>query len=272
VRAGSQRNLHLDDAERAGKGAWSACFAVAPPDDVRLVLGARGRGLSFLRQSFREAGRAQMFAWSSHETAARHPEFLRAPDAATEAGHALLVSGLFRDAAWLGEHRGVRATAASEIAEHVALLDLHDARRECAALAHALALDDGADPRGEQTTEGYASSHTAATGFRHDAASRLLDAEGFFNPSGAPGWPGDFFWAATRLRARLFAAGFAEHLKERHGRRWFASRAAGDELIDVWNTASRHAPEELARLVWGGATGFELLAEVLSAGVEGRDV
>lgn len=272
VRVGSQRNLRLDDAERAGKNAWSACFAVAPPDDVRLVLGARGRGLSFLRHSFQEAGRAQMFAWSSHEAAARHPEFLRAPDAATETGHALFVAGLFRDAAWLGEHRGVRATAAREIADSVALLELHDARRECAALAHALALDDGADPRAEQTTESYVSGHTAATGFRHDAASRLLDAEDLFTPTGAPGGPGDFFRAATRLRARLFAEGLAEHLKARHGRRWFATRAAGDELIDVWNTASRHAPEELSRLVWGGAPSFERLAEVLSAGVEGRDV
>ena len=62
--------------------------------------------------------------------------------------------------------------------------------------------------------------------------------------------------------------GFGEHLRTRHGRRWFSSRAAGGELIDVWNTASRHAVEELARLVWGGALSFDLMADTLTAALE----
>ena len=62
--------------------------------------------------------------------------------------------------------------------------------------------------------------------------------------------------------------GFGEHLRTRHGRRWFSSRAAGDELIDVWNTASRHTVEELARLVWGGALSFDLMADTLTAALE----
>jgi len=236
---------------------------------VRLVLGARAGGASFFRQTFREAGRAQMFAWASREAASRHPEFVRAPDAATEEGHALLLAGLFRDAAWLGAHRGVRATEAEEVASFFALLELHDARRECAALGHALALDAAADSRSEQLAEGYVGALTAATGFRYDAATRLLDAQGFSAPPAHAPAASAPFLPATMLRARLLAAGFVEHLRARHGRRWFASRAAGDELIDVWNTASRHPGEELARLVWGGGLSFELLADALSASAEG---
>lgn len=265
VRRGSQPNLQLDAAPRASKRAWSACFAVDPPADVRLVMGARAAGASFFRQTFAEAGRAQMFAWASREAASRHPEFVRAPDAATEEGHALLLAGLFRDASWLGEHRGVRATEAEEIARSFALVELHDARRECAALRHALELDEAADPRSERLAEGYASGHTAATGFRHDPAARLLQAEGSAREAARPYAAADLFSPATRLRARLFAAAFGEHLRARHGRRWFSSRAAGDELIDVWNTASRHHVEELARLAWGGELSFELLAGALSA-------
>ena len=265
VRAGSQKNLQLDSAPRPSKAEWSACFAVEPPDDVRLVLGARARGASFFRQTFREAGPAQMFAWASRETAARYPEFVRAPDAATELGHGFLLAGLFRDAAWLGEHRGVRATAAHEIASSTALAELHDARRECAALRHALALDAGGGARSEQPAESYAAQLTAATGFKYDAAAWLADAGGASEPGAPAPGRGDFFWPATRLRARLFAAAFGEHLRARHGRRWFASRGAGDELIDVWNTASRHTVEELARLVWGGELSFELLADALSS-------
>jgi hypothetical protein len=74
------------------------------------------------------------------------------------------------------------------------------------------------------------------------------------------------------LRARLFAAGLAEYLRSRHGRRWYSSRGAGDELRDLWNTGSRYTVEELARLVWGGELSFELLADELMAAVNEADV
>jgi hypothetical protein len=73
------------------------------------------------------------------------------------------------------------------------------------------------------------------------------------------------------LRARIFAAGVREHLRSRHGRRWFASREAGGELIDVWNTASRYRAEELARLLWGGDLSFDLLADASLEGLEGGE-
>ena len=72
-------------------------------------------------------------------------------------------------------------------------------------------------------------------------------------------------------RARLFAEGLREHFRSRHGRRWVASRAAGGELIDVWNTASRSRVEELARLLWGGDLSFDLLADASLAALEGDE-
>ncbi len=112
--------------------------------------------------------------------------------------------------------------------------------------------------RTEQLAEEYAARFTEATGFRHEAATHLLDAD-------------EWFESATRLRARLFAAGLREHLRGRHGRRWFESRGAGEELIDVWNTASRYRVEELSKLLWGGEPDFELLADAGIAALEGRD-
>jgi hypothetical protein len=255
VRVESQSNLQVDDARRPSKEARTACFAVSPPSDVRLVVGAREAGLDFYRLSLREGGRAQMFAWVSRDTAARYPEFVRAPDAATEEGHGLLLAGLLREPAWLAEARGMRASEADEAAGRAALLELYEARRECARLLHALALDAAKGARSEQLAEEYASLLGGATGFRHQAASALREAD-------------EWFRSATTLRARLFAAGFGEHLRTRHGRRWFASRAAGDELIDVWNTASRYTVEELARLLWGGALSFDLMSDTLTAALE----
>jgi hypothetical protein len=258
VRVESQRGLSVDDAPRAGKAAESAFFAVSPPEDVRLVVGAGAGGLGFLRWSLAEGGRAQMFAWASRETSRRHPEFIHAPDRATEVGHGLLLAGLLREPVWLEARRGMRAAEAAALARRAALLELYRARRECASVACALALDGAAGGRSEQSAQEYAAALTEATGFRHGAATHLLDAD-------------EWFQSATSLRARLFAAGLREHLRGRHGRRWFESRRAGEELIDVWNTASRYHAEDLAKLLWGGEPSFELLADASTAALAGRD-
>jgi len=259
VRVEPRRGLRLDDAQRAGKSPDSACFAVEPPEDVRLSVGAGAGGLGFLRRSLREGGRAQMFAWASRETARRHPEFVHAPDRATEEGHGLLLASLPREPAWIEARRRVRAAEASALARRAALLDLYAARRECASVVCALTLDgSGAGGSSEQLAEEYAARFTEATGFRHEAATHLLDAD-------------EWFESATSLRARLFAAGLREHLRARHSRRWFESRRAGEELIDVWNTASRYHAEELSNLLWGGGVSFELLADAAGAALEGRD-
>jgi hypothetical protein len=259
VRVEAQRNLHLDEQMRTMKNPRSSCFAVAPPDDVRLVVGAAQAGAVWQRTSFQEGGRAQLFAWASRELSTRYPEFVYAPDAATIEGHASLFSGLFLDAVWVGEQYGMRATEAREASSQMALVKLHDARRACASLRHALAHAAAKSVRSEQLAETYAALYTDATGFRYETATRLLDADTILD-------------AANELRARLFAAGLAEHLRTRHGRRWYASRPAGDELIDLWNTASRYSVEELARLVWGGELSFELLEEELMAVVNNTDV
>jgi hypothetical protein len=258
VRVESQGNLTVDDTPRPGKASESSCFAVAPPQDVRLVVGAGAGGLGFFGRSLLEGGRAQMFAWASRETSQRHPEFVYAPERATELGHGLLLAGLLREPVWLEARRRVRAAEASVLARRCVLLDLYRARRECASVACALALERAAGGRSEQLAEEYAARFTEATGFRHDAATHLLDAD-------------EWFESATRLRARLFAAALREHLRESHGRRWFESRRVGEELIDVWNTASRYRVEELSKLLWGGEPDFEPLADASVATLTRKD-
>jgi hypothetical protein len=258
VRLDSQRNLRVEESKRSDASAASACFAVRPPEDVRLLVGSQEGGLWFQRQSFLEGGRAQVFAWASRDSSARHPEFVYAPDAAAEVGHGMTLSRLFVEPAWLAAQRGARATEAAEAARTCALVELYESRRDCARLRHALALDAARDVRSEHLSEDYAARFTEATGFRHTSASSLLDADVWLA-------------SATRLRARLFAAGLREHLRSRHGRRWFASSAAGGELIDVWNTASRYRVEELALMLWGGELSFDLLADASLAALEGGE-
>ena len=173
IRTGTQRNIRLDDVARPLKKSQAGCFAVNPPEEVRLVAGAEHSGLAAYATFFHAAGCAQFFGWSSRETAARYPEFIHAPDGATRDGHALLFTNLFHDAAWISERLHVRPSEADEIARSFALRELHDTRRCCAALRHALALDGASDVRADIVAEGYAEGFGEATGFRHHTSMSL---------------------------------------------------------------------------------------------------
>lgn len=252
VRVETQKNIQLDDEARPLKRMHAASFAVEVPVDVRLVVHPQSDGARAFTDFFHEAGRAQLHAWSSRETATRYPEFIYAPDGATREGHALLFAGLFQDAAWLSARFGWKEREATATARALALAELHELRLCAARLRFSLALQEATDARSEQLAETYATLHTEATGFRYDAATCVFDAR-------------EAHGASERWRASLFAVAVREYLRGRHGRRWWNGRGAGDELIDVWNTASRYAVEELARLVGAGELDFELLAEDLLA-------
>jgi hypothetical protein len=256
IRAGRRGGITADESARVGEGR-ARCFAVSPPDDVRLVFAPRA-GADFYRRLFQEAARARQLAWVSPETAARHPEFVHSPDASVPAGFARLFRLLFTDPAWVERHAGTPANVAREIAAACALVELHDARRACALALDQAELQRGPDARSEAAAAAYAERLTEATGFRPAAAQRPADALG------------DGASAGGEVRALLFAVAVGEYLRTRHGTRWWASRAAGDELIDVWTTGSRYTAEELAALLGAPRPDAELLSNSLSAAVAGE--
>jgi hypothetical protein len=249
-----ERRANLRIEERAhGEVGGARCFGVRPPADVRLVYRARA-GADFYLNFFYEGARAEQHAWTSGDLAERHPEFVHAPDRATQAGFGFLFRSLFADRAWLSETRGLRASEAEEIARAYALTELHDARRACALAREELDLLGTDDPRSENLAGACAERRREATGFRAPSALCLFD---LLRGEGAS--------ACERLRARLFAASLLEHVRERHGARWWSSRAAGEELIDLWNTGSRYPVEELAPLAFSLAPDAELLSATLNA-------
>lgn len=245
-----QQNIHIDDEQRPLKNARAACFRIRVPDDVRLLLAPIG-GVYDYTTLFHEAGHAQHFGWASRELSARYPEFVYSPDNATTEGYAFLLNHLFHDPLWLAEHRsGMSPAQARDITRDLALLATHTARRSCAKLNYEVALYDSPQVQSEQLAATYATLQLEATGFRRAPALYLWDVD-------------DGFYAAAYLRAWAFEASLREHLRTRWGRRWWASRKAGDELIDLWNTASRYRVEELARLVGFGEISFDFLADTL---------
>jgi hypothetical protein len=254
IRVEQQPNIQIDDESRPLKNPRAACFTIKAPDDVRLLLAPIG-GVYDYTALFHEAGHAQHFGWASRELAERHPEFVHRPDYATTEGYAFLFNHLFLDPAWLAEHRpGMNERQAHGIASDIALRVAYIVRRLCAKLSYDLELHDdtGADLRSERLAASYAMTQKQATGFSRSPALYLWDVD-------------DGFYAAAYLRALAFEASLREHLRVRHGRRWWAKRKAGDELIDLWNTASRYTVEELSRQIGFGEISFELLAENLIA-------
>jgi hypothetical protein len=255
IRVEQQQNIHIDAEARAFKNPRAACFRINPPDDVRLLIAPVGGAYDYAIL-FHEAGHAQHFGWSSRDLIGHYPEFLYAPDHATGEGYAFLLSHLFQDAGWLVEHRsGVSPSQAREIVRHLALLTCSNVRRRCASLSYEIELHDSAGLRSERLAASYSDSLSEATRFRRSPALYLTDLD-------------DGFYSAAYLRAWGFEVALREHLRTRWGRRWWTSRKAGDELIDLWNTSSRYTVEELASLIGFGEISFDLLADTLIAAMK----
>lgn len=251
IRAGQQMSLRLEEMSQRALGSSAQCCALSPPEDVRVLYIARS-GAHLYHDFFHEAGRAQHFAWASRELAARYPELIRPPSATTNEASAFLFRFLLHDATWIGERRGVKPAEARAVARAFALVELFELRRNCAVLSYEDNLARSTDPRSGQLAATYETSLTEATGFRYPAAVRWFSiGEQSIN-------------AADEFRARLFAAAWREYLRTRHGHRWWNARKAGDELIDLWNTASRYTLEELASLAGLGALDVDLLADALT--------
>ena len=250
IRVERQENIHIDAEARPFKNPRPACLRIHPPDDVRLLIAPVGGAHDYM-MLFHEAGHAQHFGWSSRELVRRYPEFLYAPDHATSESYAFLLNHLFHDAGWLMEHLGgVSLNQAREIVRALTLLTCSNVRRRCASLRYEVELHGGAQLRSERLASLYSDALSEATRFRRSPALYLTDLD-------------DGFYSAAYLRAWCFEVALREHLRTRWGRRWWASRKAGDELIDLWNTSSRYTVEELASLIGFGEISFDLLADSL---------
>ena len=235
-------NLKIDTA-----GKTAACFPINPPKDVRFAAPQRdGALVDFLQQ----AGKAQQHSWCSKDLAKRHPEFVYSPDNATSEGFGYLFGYLPLDPRWLLEFLpDVNNVRAAEIARDLALhLTLH-ARWLAGDVLYGAMLHQTPQLSPEQLQSAYVDFRERATSFHARPELFLLDLHEKLESMG-------------RLRALAFSFGLREYLRVRYGHRWWASRKAGDELIDLWNTASRYSVEELARQVGFGEISIDLLAEM----------
>ncbi|MBI2684452.1 MAG: hypothetical protein HYX33_03535, partial [Actinobacteria bacterium] len=219
-----QTNIVFDTESRPTKDPRAFCSPVRVPGEVYLVISPTG-GLDDYRALFHEAGHAQHFGGMASGLPF---EFRHLGDNAVTEAFAFLFEGLVHDPTWLGAMLGGRDHAA--VTSHAGTTRLYYQRRYCAKFAYERAFHrDG--PTGMASR--YADVLTDATRVEWPEERFVTDID-------------DGFYVVAYLRAWALECGLRRHLVERFGRRWFASRAAGSLLRELWEDGQRLNAEEFA--------------------------
>ncbi|MEX2204901.1 MAG: hypothetical protein WEF50_01595 [Myxococcota bacterium] len=238
-------SLRVDDA--AGSSRRESAFAVAPlvPREVWLVY-APDAGIPALEALFAAAGAALHAAFTS-ESLPIERRALGDPAAALIWRHflpCLLADPSFAEA-------GPAAGRAEAFGAVLRARRLEASRRAAALIGCELALAElapGADPHGLESL--YAERVESALGQTPDESQFLIECSARLQ-------------AVDELRATAVAAELVRHLRERFGRRWWASRAAGELLLELMHTGTTYSPEALARELGLAPPGAESLARAL---------
>lgn len=244
-----QSNLAIDSEPRPGKQSQAFCSPIRVPDEIKLSVNLTG-GQANYRELLREAGHAQLYAWTSRNL---YPEFRLGGDRAVVEAWGLLFENLARDEHWLMATFGFVENL--EFRRALAVFRLLRLRQRAALLDYETEFHSGGLSSGEGAR--FAELMTDAARVRFDGTERLRSLDGALH-------------SADFLRASAFEAQMREYLKTHFGLRWWASRKAGETLIDLWNTGRRHTVEELASMIGLGALDFDWLASELLESMEGR--
>jgi hypothetical protein len=238
-RTEKQNNVEIDAALRPHKQRAAFCAPLQVPDEIKLVVNPQG-GQADYRAFLDATGHAQHHAWTSRNL---YPEFQIGGDEAVTIAWGLLFANLLLDEHWLLNTFGF---VESQTFRHALAVFRLSALRQQAALLnyevefHAGQLRDRAGAR-------YVELLQDATRVRYDEAEHLRALSTSLRASG-------------ELRAAAFEAQLRDHLKTKFGVRWWATRKAGEMLIDLWNVGQRHTLEELAALIGLGELDFDSLA------------
>jgi hypothetical protein len=201
-------------------------------------------GLAFYQQYLQAFATAQHAAWTS----ANLPNECRvASDPGVTLAWGYLLRGLLRDRGFLIGQFGLAESTA--LRRTLALGELYALRRDAALWLYEQELYAGkfSGLRAGEAPQQFTTSLREALCLQVSDAQHLR----------AVAQP---LRSADRLRARAFAAQYAEHCKTKYGSRWWATRQAGEMLVDLWNTGHRYTVEELAALIGLGSLSYDWLA------------
>lgn len=239
-----QSNVEIDAAHRSGKQSQAFCSPIQIPDEIKLVVNREGGQWNYYG-FLRAAGQAQSAAWTSRNIPT---EFQRVADTAVPLAWGMLLENLMLEESWLTAMFGFVESA--EFRHALSVLRLLELRRQAAMFQYELEFHSGKLTGG--IGQRYADLMTEAVRVHFDEASCLREVSDDFRP-------------ANVLRAAAFEAQLRDFLKTQFGSRWWASRKAGEMLIDLWNTGQEYSVEELAAMIGLGELDFESFVTTLFA-------
>jgi oligoendopeptidase F len=240
-----QTNVHLDLEDRPKKVSRAFCSPIRIPEEIYLVMKPHG-GAQDYRTLLHEAGHTEHFA---HTDVSLAYELKHMGGHAVSESYAFLFEFLTNDEGWLVEMVGLDPAVAKACARSRWEDELFMLRRYSVKLLYELKLhrndlvrlDDSYEPVAGQAYrnfgECYADLLRKATKVRYPRQNWLLDVDGGF-------------YSADYLRAWMMEAHLRRALTQKFGKRWCASKEAGDYLKLLWRTGSNgRSINELAAFV-----------------------
>jgi hypothetical protein len=226
----SQENVHLDLEARPSKTPRAFCAPIEIPDKVMLVIQPIG-GKDDWEALFHEAGHTEHYA---HTSADLSVEARRLGDMAVTEGWATVLQHLVTEPAWL--NRRLDVPKVDELARDGAVSLLYIARRYAAKLLYEIEFFQAEDP--STMRERYFELLSDALKLPVHPESYLDDIDGSF-------------YVIGYLRSWAFEAQLREFLRAEFGNDWFARRAAGDLLRELWSLGQGPTADELLKDVTG---------------------
>jgi hypothetical protein len=236
----SQENVHLDIEQRPQKTPRAFCAPIEVPDKVMLVIQPIG-GADDWRAFFHEAGHTEHYANTSRELSM---EEKRLGDSAVTEGWAMLMQHLIDEPAWLT--RRLDFPRPGDYAAEGKLWLLFFVRRYSAKLLYEMEFH--ANGSMAEMPRRYVDLLENALKIEPSPVNYLADID-------------DGFYVHSYLRSWAFEAQLRDHLRERFGNEWFASRDAGSLLRELWAEGQKPTADELLREVSGASVEMEAVAD-----------
>ena len=226
----SQANIHLDVETRPNKSPRAFCAPIEVPERVMLVIQPIG-GKDDWEALFHEAGHAEHYANTSADA---NFEARRMGDMAVTEGWAMLFQHLVTEPAWL--NRRLDVPKVSELAHDGAVSLLYFVRRYAAKLLYEVEFFQAEDSSTMRNR--YVELLGDALKLPINPESYLDDIDGSFYVTGY-------------LRSWAFEAQLRDFLRDELGSDWFARRAAGDLLRELWSLGQGTTADALLKDVSG---------------------
>jgi hypothetical protein len=225
-----QGNVHLDIEQRPKKSPRAFCAPIEIPDKVMLVIQPIG-GADDWRAFFHEAGHTEHYANTARDL---EMEEKRLGDVAVTEGWAMLMQYLTDDPGWLS--RKLDFPRPDEYAAEGMLWLLFFVRRYSAKLLYEIEFHESPDRSG--MPKRYVELLGDAIKIEPSPSNYLADIDAGF-------------YVYSYLRSWAFETQLRDHLRERFGSDWFASREAGSLLQELWAEGQKPTADELLKDVSG---------------------